>query len=72
MIMRHFLTTEDWDRPELQALLDTADQLRQDPVIAPARTFIRAGVTYLPRLIPPNLCSGTGGFQGVPLGLIIL
>jgi len=32
MIMRHFLTTEDWDRPELQALLDTADQLRQDPV----------------------------------------
>ncbi len=30
--MRHFLTTEDWDRPELQALLDTADQLRCDPV----------------------------------------
>jgi len=30
--MRHFLTTEDWTRPELQALLDSADQLRKNPV----------------------------------------
>ncbi|AKS40573.1 acetylornithine carbamoyltransferase [Wenzhouxiangella marina] len=30
--MRHFLTTEDWTRPELQALLDAADDLRRQPV----------------------------------------
>jgi N-acetylornithine carbamoyltransferase len=30
--MRHFLTTQDWTRPELQALLDAADRLRTNPV----------------------------------------
>ncbi len=30
--MRHFLTTEDWTRPELQSLLDEAERLRKDPV----------------------------------------
>jgi len=30
--MRHFLTTEDWSRSELQALLDDARTLKADPV----------------------------------------
>jgi N-acetylornithine carbamoyltransferase len=30
--MRHFLTTEDWSRDELQGLIDAADRLRADPV----------------------------------------
>jgi N-acetylornithine carbamoyltransferase len=30
--MRHFLTTVNWTRPELQGLLDSAEQLRRDPV----------------------------------------
>jgi len=30
--MRHFLTTQDWTRPELQALLDAADRLRANPI----------------------------------------
>ena len=30
--MRHFLTTQDWSREALQALLDEAERLRADPV----------------------------------------
>ncbi|MEO1309334.1 MAG: N-acetylornithine carbamoyltransferase [Pseudomonadota bacterium] len=30
--MRHFLTTEDWSRAELQAMLDDADAFRRSPV----------------------------------------
>src|SRR6056297_109973 len=30
--MKHFLTTEDHTRDELQALLDVADDIRRDPV----------------------------------------
>ncbi len=29
--MRHFLSTQDWSRSELQALLDAADALRREP-----------------------------------------
>ena len=32
--MKHFLTTEDHSRDELQSLLDVADQVRRDPVRA--------------------------------------
>ncbi len=30
--MTHFLTTQDWSRQALQALIDQADQLRQNPI----------------------------------------
>jgi N-acetylornithine carbamoyltransferase len=30
--MRHFLTTRDWSRSDLQSLLDAADRLRAEPV----------------------------------------
>ncbi|MEN1727664.1 MAG: N-acetylornithine carbamoyltransferase [Pseudomonadota bacterium] len=30
--MRHFLTTQDWTRPELQAVLDAAERLRTEPI----------------------------------------
>jgi len=30
--MRHFLTTEDWSRSDLQALLDEAEALRRQPI----------------------------------------
>jgi N-acetylornithine carbamoyltransferase len=30
--MRHFLTTADWSRPELQALIDDAQSLKQSPL----------------------------------------
>jgi len=30
--MRHFLTTENWARSDLQALLDAAENLRKDPI----------------------------------------
>lgn len=30
--MRHFLSTQDWTRSDLQSLLDAAEQLRADPI----------------------------------------